>query len=215
MQGLTPHPAKYSSAILPIIDDLLGDAYTVLDPFAGVGLIHTFYPERETYGIEIEPEWAAQHERTWCANALHLPYPDGAFDAIATSPCYGNRMADHHNAKDASRRVGYKFSLGRDPSSESSATLHWGDAYREFHTRAWMEAVRVLRHGGRFVLNISDHIANKRVVKVSTWHEKTLVELGLTLEETRYVSTPRMKFGANSSLRVPYEKVILFTKLPF
>lgn len=212
---VTPHPAKFSSSILPVIDELLGDAYTVLDPFAGVGLIHTFYPNRETYGIEIEPEWADQHERTWCADALHLPYPDNCFDAIATSPCYGNRMADHHNASDPSKRVGYKFSLGRDPHPQSSAILYFGPAYQAFHVEAWTEAIRVLSHGGRFVLNISDHIANKRVVKVSTWHEKTLTSLGLTLEEVRYVSTPRMKFGANSSLRVPYEKVILFTKTPF
>ena len=210
----TPHPAKFSSSILPVIDDLLGDAISVLDPFAGVGLIHTL-SHRDTYGIEIEPEWANQHPRTQVGNALRLPFPAKTFDAIATSPCYGNRMADHHNAKDASRRVGYKFSLGRDPHPESAAVLHWGSAYQAFHVEAWTEAVRVLKDGGRFVLNISDIIRDKQVIKTSSWHQKTLISLGLTHEETRYVRTPRMRFGANAHLRVPYEKVVLFYKVPF
>lgn len=206
------HPAKFSAQILPVIDELLGDAITVLDPFAGVGLIHTLYPKRETWGIEIEPEWAEQHPRTFVGNALTLPFKSESFDAIATSPCYGNRMADHHNAKDPSRRVGYKFALGRDPSSGSSATLHWGQGYRIFHAGAWIEAIRVLKLGGRFVLNISDIITDKRVVKTSLWHRDMLESWGMTQEEIRYVRTPRMRFGANSHLRVPYEHVYLFTK---
>lgn len=36
-------------------------------------------------------------------NALALPFPDGSMDVLATSPCYGNRMADSHNAQDPCR----------------------------------------------------------------------------------------------------------------
>ena len=30
---------------------------------------------------------------------LELPWPENTFDAICTSPTYGNRMADHHDAR--------------------------------------------------------------------------------------------------------------------
>lgn len=40
------------------------------------------------------------HPRTIVGNALALPFPDATFDAIATSPTYGNRMADSHNAQE-------------------------------------------------------------------------------------------------------------------
>lgn len=208
----TPHPAKFSTEILAVIDELLGDARTVLDPFAGIGLIHSLYPARQTFGIEIEPEWANQHPRTQVGNILNLPFPDESFDAIATSPCYGNRMADHHNASDPSKRVGYKFSLGRDPHPESSAILNWGPKYQALHVEAWGEAIRVLKMGGRFVLNISDHIRRSRVIPVARWHINVLQDLGLTRKETRFVTSPRMRFGANSRRRVPYEQVVLFTK---
>lgn len=210
---MTKHPAKFPDAVLKVIDELLGDAWIVLDPFAGVGRIHALFPKRQTFGIEIEPEWAAQHLRTHIGNALDLPWPDNIVDAIATSPCYGNRMADHHNARDPSKRTGYKFALGRDPSPGSSATLHWGPSYRAFHTEAWIEAIRVLKPGGRFVLNIGDHIRDKKVVLVSRWHIETLKALGLEEEEWRIVPTSRLRHGANYRARIPFENVVLLRKV--
>ena len=41
------------------------------------------------------------HHTTGDSRQMH--YPDGMFDAICTSPTYGNRMADHHNARRAAR----------------------------------------------------------------------------------------------------------------
>ena len=49
--------------------------------------------------------------------------------------------------------------------------MQWGDAYRSFHVKAWREAWRVLRPGGRFVLNIKDHIRNGERMPVTDWHE--------------------------------------------
>ena len=105
------HPAKFTDTLLPAIAKLLRPhvrpGYRVLDPFAGVGkifLLNQWYPGMQIEGIEIEPEWAAQHPRTTLGNALALPWADSHFDAIVTSPTYGNRMADSHTARDSSRR---------------------------------------------------------------------------------------------------------------
>jgi tRNA G10 N-methylase Trm11 len=91
-------------------------------------------------------------------DALALPFPDATFDAVVTSPTYGNRMADHHHARDGSLRYSYTHTLGRSLHPNNSGTLHWGAEYQRFHSLAWREVWRVVRPGGRFVLNIKDHV---------------------------------------------------------
>lgn len=39
-----------------------------------------------------------------------------------------------------------------------------------------------------------------------------LKSIGLSLTEHRKIETPRMGFGENSKLRVPYESIITFKK---
>ena len=97
------------------------------------------------------------HPGTIVADALALPFPDGAFDAIVTSPTYGNRYADHFTPKEGTEWTwrSYTLDLGRKLHPNNSGQLQWGPEYRTFHTRAWAQAVRVLCPGGRFVLNIS------------------------------------------------------------
>ncbi len=205
------HPAKFPDAILSEIDRMLGDAVSVLDPFAGTGRIHKLRPKRTTVGIEIELEWASMSPYTLVGNALNLrQFLEQPFDAIATSPTYGNRMADHHEAKDPSRRNTYRHTLGRPLDPDNSGSLQWGPGYREFHRRAWEEALTVLKPGGRFVLNIKDHIRGGRQQFVSEWHIQTLEELGLTWRATTSIPVAGNRFGANAGLRVKYESVILF-----
>ena len=206
------HPAAFPEAILKVIDRLLGDAVRVLDPFAGTGRIHEL-DHRDTVGVEIEAEWADLHPRTIVGDALALPFDDASYDAIATSPTYGNRMADHHEARDDSHRNTYRHVLGRPLSEGNSGRLQWGPEYCDFHTRAWTEAVRVLRPGGRFVLNISDHIRRGRKEHVAGWHVSVIAGLGLHLVEVVTVDTPRLRFGANRFLRAEGEQVALFTKM--
>lgn len=204
------HPAKYSQVIIPILRDLLEGYDKILDPFAGTGRIIEIRPD--AYGVEIEPEWANMTPGILCANALDLPFEDDYFDAICTSPTYGNRLADHHTPgpNDKSFRLTYRHVLGRELSKDNSGKLQWGPAYRHFHVRAWGEAVRVLRPGGRFILNISDHVRNGKVMPVSAWHRSTLETLGCVHMQTLEIETPRLKRGANTDKRVPYENIMVF-----
>ncbi len=121
-----PHPAKFSRPVLDKLNELLvaeadrtwpdqredydePRVLDVLDPFGGVGGIHDLAGRWQaesgpfrvaTTAVELEPEWAAAHPDTEVGDALALRFDTGAFPVVATSPCYGNRMADHHEAKD-------------------------------------------------------------------------------------------------------------------
>jgi SAM-dependent methyltransferase len=208
------HPAKFSDPILdvlrPIVAALPGP---ILDPFAGTGRIHELGRD-DTFGIELEPEWADQHERTAVGNALALPYVAESFGSIVTSPTYGNRFADQYDGRDGSRRHTYRIALDRPLSPDNSGALQWGVAYRDFHRKAWREAWRVLIPGGRFVLNVSDHIRKDEVVPVTVWHLTTLEALGFQAIAGGWheVRTRRQRDGANYDARVPFESIIEFEK---
>jgi DNA modification methylase len=207
------HPAKYSDSIIEVLKDCVKDVYgTVLDPFAGTGKIHLLERDNlKTCGLEIEPEWATLDSRTVVGDALKMPFKDQSFDAVVTSPTYGNRMADHHNAKDGSRRNTYKHVMGRDLHPNNSGQLQWGPAYREFHEQAWSEVFRVLKTDGLFILNISNHIRKGEEVDVTGWHVRTIGHLMNNIY-VRTVETPRYRNGSNSSARVAFESVIAFRK---
>lgn len=217
----TKHPAPYSPEILQVMHawirmeafwlDKRIDKVRVLDPMAGIGRVHSL-PGR-TFGIEIEHEWANQHPRTQVGNALALPFRKNSFDIICVSPAYANRMADSFKAQDKSKRIGYHFALGRKPSEGSSATMQWDTPYRNFHVNAWSEAARVLRPGGLFILNVSDHIRNRERQPVSAFHASVLTDVcKMTCFARRDVPTRRMRFGQNHEARVECEHVLAFRK---
>lgn len=204
------HPARYSDAVLEVMAPVLEPGMAVLDPFAGTGRVHELAEECDvrTIGVELEPEWAALGTGpTLVGDARALPFPARTFDAVVTSPAYGNRMADHHEARDGSRQITYRHCLGRPLTPGNSGAMQWGPAYRELHHQAWAEAARVLVPGGLLVLNVSDHVRAGRVVPVTAWHLATLVGLGFTLAGSTTVATPRMRFGANHGVRVEGETV--------
>lgn len=217
MTNLTPtkviHPAPFSQALYPYFRAFLGCPKFLLDPFAGGGGVFTlqpYLPDTLIVGVEIEADYCALCPWLTQGDATHLEYPANAFDAVLTSPTYGNRFADHHNAKDGSRRIGYKFSLGHDLHPNNTGGMQWGDLYRLMHVDAWREVRRVLCPGGRFVLNVGNHIRKGVEVDVAGWHRQTLIKLGFEHLVSVPVKTRRMRYGANHQLRIDHEWVMVF-----
>lgn len=209
------HPAKYTQALLVTMAKMLAGRQRILDPFGGQGGIFQlehWLPNARFDAVEIEPEWAAKHPKTTLGNALALPWADDTFDAICTSPAYGNRMADKtFDSPSGNAWMTYACQIGRELHPDNGGALQWGPKYRDFHQQVWTEARRVLVEGGTFVLNIKDHIRAGALQPVTDWHIECLESLGFALVEHRKIDTPAMRFGRNGELRVPYESVICFT----
>ena len=90
---------------------------------------------------------------------------------------------------------------------DNAGVLPWGPRYTEFHRDAWTELGRVVRSGGIFVLNVSDHIRGGEVMPVSAWHRGWLEQNGWRFVDEVRVPTPRMRRGSNSNARVDHENV--------
>ncbi|RPI07877.1 MAG: hypothetical protein EHM63_07090 [Actinobacteria bacterium] len=217
-QQSSEHPAAFSRPIIAAVVELLEDdpPARILDPFAGVGLVHEIADKlgADSIGFEIEPEWASMHERTVCADSRKLTRSmTGSFDGVVVSPTYGNRMADHHDAQDESDRATYRHRLGRPLTEGNTGGLAWGDEYRALHLAVWRRVVNLLAPGGRFVLNVKDHFRDGRRIPVSGWHVRTLLELGLTYMDDNATATRGLGgAGDNADAREGVEHVYLLMK---
>jgi hypothetical protein len=212
--AVPPHPAEFSDEIIPVLAAAVPpDRYPrALDCFAGKGGIHKL--PNATVGVELELKWARARPGTINGNAFTLPFPNDCFDAVVTSPVYGNRMSDHHNARDGSHRRSYTHYLGEPLHPDNTGQLYFrngpgGDEYRARHRRAWAEAVRVLRSGGRFVLNVKDWREQGELHRVTEFHVETLTELGLVEINRVDVKTRSFGYGANREAR-EIERVVTF-----
>lgn len=207
---MTAHPAKFSDPVLDRIAQMLASNIDyrprVIDPFAGTGKVHQLSGVR-CVGVELEPEWAEMHPDNIIANALHLPFPDATFEGLITSPCYGNRLADAHNAKDGSVRHSYTHTIGRKLHPDNSGQMQWGVRYRDFHHAAWNEAIRVLRPGAFVIVNVSNHIRKGEEQLVTEWHLSWFLAHNCRAVDLASVSTKRLREGANYGARVEGENV--------
>jgi hypothetical protein len=215
---LIKHPAIYSDNFIPVFAKLLINSRNVLDIFAGIGKIGLIKEYGYTGKItcnELEREWADSSlyniDKWHIGDAANMEWSaDNNFDAICTSPTYGNRMADHHNAKDNSKRITYKHYLGRDLNEENTGMMQWGTNYKNKHIEIYKECLRVLCKNGLFIINISDHIRKGELINVSEWHKETLINIGFIFIEEIKCETKRMKYGKNSELRAKYEYIYVF-----
>jgi len=220
------HPAKFSPSILDVIRDILSvrgipEDARILDPFAGVGRCHDLgWPG--TVGVELEMPWCRVQEGPVVrGDSSRLPFRTQTFDAAVTSPTYGNRFADKHRALDGSVRRSYTHDLRASEGEgyvlhpSNTGGMKWGRDYWRVHGAVYDEVWRVLVDGGLFVVNVSDFIARKKVVRVVDWHRRALMARGFEVVGEVHVDTPRLRHGANRDARVDGEVVIVAEKSPF
>jgi hypothetical protein len=147
--------------------------------------------------------------------------------------CFGNRMADSHDAKDAckvcagegvlidpvgvsstceqcdgsglSPRNTYRAKLGRAPSEGSAAVLQWGRAYREFHREFVRQCIEVLPPGGLLAVNMKNHIREDRVMQVVEWWLAMMLAFEVDLHSVVRLDSAGNRFGSNGAARVDSE----------
>lgn len=212
------HPATYTNSFIPKFAELLIGCENVLDVFGGIGKLALIKEHGFTGKVicnELEREWVETSPHNvdeWhIGDAANMDWAESSsFDAICTSPTYGNRMADHHNAKDGSKRVTYKHFLGRDLNEANTGKMQWGENYRQKHLEIYKECGRVLKNGGLMIVNVSDHIRKGQVVNVVEWHKEALTNFGMKLIDEIKIETPRMGFGQNAKSRVQHECILVF-----
>lgn len=217
------HPATFSEELWPYFIQEMRGHNRVLDPFAGVGTIHELAYRAGvpmSVGYEIESEWANADlypgmPRRQIVGDFMADRKWMSFDLILTSPCYGNRMADHHEAKDKSKRNTYRHRLGRMPTEGSSAIMQWGPEYRAFHKRVWAKCYKhqsLYPYGGqrKFVLNIKDHIRKGERMYVTDWHNETLESMGYEFLREHRVPCPGNRQGENHEARIEYESILVY-----
>ncbi len=210
MVEIAKHPAKYSKALVPTMLEWLDGFSPVVDPCAGIASVDI----PGLIGHEIEEKWALQGRCPMVVgDARQLPFRTNSLPAVVCSPTYGNRMADSHNARDSSKRNTYRHVLGSPLHPGNTGQIQWGQRYRIMHIKIWQEVNRILIVGGRFVLNCKNHIRKGVEIPVSEWHARILKNvLNFRLLQTKKIEVVGQRQGANGSLRVPYESLMLFEK---
>lgn len=213
----TPHPAKYSLPLLPSLAQYAyGDILDIMGGTGRAGLLKKYNSNIKTVTInELEREWSEQAyengvDKVITGNAKDL---GGIYDCIVTSPPYGNRMADNFKpSKPDSMRRRYVGDLGRNVSKGSVCCLHFGRGYEEEITVIFDAVIKNVCFK-RFILNVSNFIRRYQEVDVIGWYKAYFNSRGFLLVNEQKIITRRQKgVGANTSLRVLTESVLVFDK---
>lgn len=210
------HPAVYSDQFIEIFSRFVKPKSVIYDPFAGTGkiaLIKEYVSDLFVICNDLEPEYEALKKYDvdrWYHEDAETCIP-GFVDFIITSPTYGNRMADSHNAKDKSKRITYTHQLGRKLHDSNTGKMQWGKDYQKKHEVCYAHFYTVLSKG-LFILNVSDHIRKGKAVNVCDFHIEAALKAGFKFEDRIKVSVKRMRFGQNHSMRISHEEILIFKK---
>ncbi len=224
MTEIKTHPAKFTTEQLALVYAYLPafnrKKLAVFDPFAGVGTVSALNETNrniKVVGMEIEPEWADQSPDVMTGDSItYMMLTRDRYDAIVTSPSYGNRMADSYDGRDGSKRNTYRVALGRSLDEQNAAQFHFShledDEYKEFHREAIQGMVRITRKGGRIILVVKNFIKDGFEMDVVGWWRQELEAAGLQEVAFVPIEAGGLGYGANRDERVKYEYVLVWEK---
>lgn len=121
-------------------------------------------------------------------------------------------MADHHQAKDGSKRNTYTHCIGHQLADGNTGKMQWGEDYRIKHSKIYRSICPLISENGLFVLNISNHIRKGEEIDVAGWHVSELEKNGFHLVADHQIATTRNRFGSNSDKRVDHEHIYVLRK---
>lgn len=121
-------------------------------------------------------------------------------------------MADHHEAKDGTKRNTYTHCLGRQLLDGNTGKMQWGVEYMEKHKRIYNHLYLLVKPKGLFICNIKNHIRNGKEIYVKEFHENALISCGFIKIDEIFVETQGNGFGANSDKRTNGEYILVFQK---
>lgn len=220
-----PHPAAFPRKIIEVLRDLVPRG-RVLDVFAGVGNIALLGDGWDVACLEMEWEWAVQAKDkapwTLVGDALALPFKDGSWPCVATSPPYSNRLSDAYVPKTPKpsdkTRASYRIALGRELKPGNSAKFHWGGRYRALSVGAVAEIHRVLEPGGLFVLNCKNHVRGGKEIPVTEFWVRAALSAGFGTVKGRHVPVQGDQNTARRRSQglptIDHEAVYVLKKLP-
>lgn len=199
----------------------------VIDPCAGTGervAEHATYARHVWVGLELEESFIAAR---WVqpGNARRIPYGAGSFDAYCTSYVFPNGMCDSFISAetDESDRMTYSHRARRN-RGERTYRLHsdhagrypWGRGskqaelrWKELHVDFIRDGIRVLKHGGLFIVEMKDHWVGKDLVPVTAWLIDQFVAQGCTLVGVTRIPVRGNRKGANREIREEHTNLIM------
>lgn len=225
------HPCQYSGPVLDAMARSLRreakrlsmgrKQLLVLDPCAGTGLRvmnHPMFDEHAWLGIELEASFIAP-EAWWVApgDMTDVSLPDHVIDVYCTSYVFPNRMTDSFIQAEGNEweyiTYSHKARANRNDRTyrlapTNAGALRWGEPYRELHSRAIAEGIRVLRHGGLFVVEMKNHMVKGEIIPVTEWFVEEFKRQGCKIERKARVGVPGNRKGANREQREEYSTLI-------
>lgn len=125
--------------------------------------------------------------------------------------CYGTGFSMRRGYVHDLRRYTSNRDYELDPES-SARNYAWQLEYWRKQIAYWIEAFRILRSGGLFMLDVKNFIKSNKVVDVVGQHRQLVLLAGFEIERELRLEARGLRHGANYKARVDHHVIIISRK---